>query len=132
MRLPKPPFGRWTNFLGTLIPLFTRSMKRGTGRSAHRAREMAKHDRSKLVGQVRHSTAEVEEARKMLAVVEKSQTPLGESAGIFAKLKLKIDASEPLSQEEHRQLQRLVNIARDWEKGVESSAQTEREETLAG
>jgi hypothetical protein len=107
-------------------------MKCGTGRSAHQAREMAKLDRSKPVSQASHSTAQLEEARKMLAVVEKSQTPFGESAGILAKLKLKIEANEPLSQEEHRQLQRLVNIARDWEKGVESSAQTEREETLAG
>jgi predicted outer membrane protein len=93
---------------------------------------MAKHDRSKPVSQASLSTTELEQARKMLAVIEKSQTPFGESAGILAKLKLKIEANEPLSQEEHRQLQRLVNLSRDWDKGVENSAQTEPEETLAG
>lgn len=77
-------------------------------------------------------TSQLQEERKMLAGIEKSQTPFGESAGILAKLKLKIEAGELLSSEEHRQLQRLVNIARDWEKGVQSSAETEPEETLAG
>jgi hypothetical protein len=93
---------------------------------------MAKHDSSRPGGQVRQVSTQMQEARKMLAVVEKSQTPFGESAGILAKLKLKIESNESLNQEEFRQLQRLVNIARDWEKGVESSAQTEPDETLAG
>ncbi len=68
----------------------------------------------------------------MVAVIEKTQVPFGESAGIWAKIKLKIEASEPLTEAEYAQLQRLVSIAREWEKGVESSARTEPEETLAG
>ena len=101
-------------------------------RSPHQAREMAKHDRSRAVSQAGHENAQLAQARKMLAVVEKSQVPFGESAGILAKLKLKIESNESLNQQEYAQLQRLVNIAREWEKGVESSARTEPEETLAG
>lgn len=64
--------------------------------------------------------------------MEKSQVPFGESAGTFARLKAKIEKDQPLTGEEMDQLRRLVKIARDWEKGVESSAMTEPEETLAG
>ena len=72
------------------------------------------------------------EARGLLSIVERSQVPLRESANLYAALKSKIDADENLTAEEYAQLQRLVKIAKDWEKGVESSAMTEREETLAG
>ena len=93
---------------------------------------MAKHDRSEPAAQVSHQTPGLDQARKMLATIEKTQVPFGESAGILAKLKLKIEANESLTSEEYAQLQRLVNLAREWEKGVESSARTEPEETLAG
>lgn len=93
---------------------------------------MAKHDRSKPVREISQPTSGLEQARKMLAVIEKTQVPFGESAGILAKLKLKIEANESLTVDEFAQLQRLVNIAREWEKGVENSARTEPEETLAG
>jgi hypothetical protein len=93
---------------------------------------MAKHDRSKPARQVSHMTPTLAQASKMLAAIEKTQVPFGESAGILAKLKLKIEANESLTGEEFAQLQRLANLAREWEKGVESSARTEPEETLAG
>ena len=72
------------------------------------------------------------EAVRLLAVVEKSQAPFGESADIYLGLKAKIESGRGLTSEEFQQLERLVKIARDWEKGVESSARTEPEETLAG
>lgn len=74
----------------------------------------------------------IEEARKLLSMVEKSQVPFGESANLYNRLKTKIEAGENLSTEEHEQLLRLVRIAQEWEKAVESSARTEPEETLAG
>ncbi len=76
--------------------------------------------------------SEAAEARRLLAIVEKSQVPLGESATIFAELKTKIDNGDTLAVEEYEDLLKLVRIAKDWEKGEESSASTEREETLAG
>ena len=84
-----------------------------------------------LAKQGSHSK-QASEARRLLSAVEKSQVPFGESAGIFAGLKAKIEKDQPLTGEEMDQLRRLVKIARDWEKGEESSAMTEPEETLAG
>ena len=72
------------------------------------------------------------EAHRLLAIVEKSQVPFGESANLYNKLKAKIESEQRLTTEEYEQLLRLVQIAKDWEKGVESSARTEPEETLAG
>ena len=72
------------------------------------------------------------EAQRLLSIVEKSQVPFGESANLYNMLKAKIKSEQQLSTEEYEQLLRLVKIAKDWEKGVESSAMTEPEETLAG
>ncbi|OLD03096.1 hypothetical protein AUG19_08485 [archaeon 13_1_20CM_2_54_9] len=70
------------------------------------------------------------EARKLLAIVEKSQMP--ESHQIFEQLKSKIDRGESLTADEHERLLKLVKLAEDWEKAVQSSARTEREETMSG
>ena len=72
------------------------------------------------------------EARRLLAIVEKSQVPFGESAPIFARIKAQIDSGKALSVEDHEHLLRLVKIAKDWNKAEESSAMTEPDETLSG
>ena len=91
---------------------------------------------AKKLGNASHiaepANPQMNEARRLLSIVEKSQVPFGESANLYASLKSKIEANGPLSTEEYEQLQRLAKIARDWERGVESSARTEPEETLAG
>jgi hypothetical protein len=51
---------------------------------------------------------------------------------LYASLKRKIEAYNVLDSQEHEQLLRLVQKAREWEEGVKSSASTEREETLPG
>lgn len=65
-------------------------------------------------------------------MVEKSQVPLGEPAPVFGELKAKIDRGGALSVEEYERLLRLVKLAKEWERGIESSARTEPEETLPG
>ena len=72
------------------------------------------------------------EARRLLAMVEKSQVPFGESAPVFAKVKAQIDSGKSLSVEDYEHLLRLVKIAKDWNKAEESSALTEPDETLSG
>jgi hypothetical protein len=72
------------------------------------------------------------EARRLVAIVEKSQVPFGESAPIFAKIKAQVDSGKPLSVEDYEHLLRLVKIAKDWNKAEESSALTEPEETMSG
>lgn len=77
-------------------------------------------------------TVEAAEARRLLSIVEKSQVPFGESAPIFAKIKVQIDAGKSLSIEDYEHLLRLVKIAKEWNKAEKSSAMTEREETMSG
>jgi hypothetical protein len=72
------------------------------------------------------------EARRLVAIVEKSQVPFGESAPLFARLKVQIDSGKPLTVEDYEHLLRLVKIAKDWNKAEESSALTEPEETMSG
>jgi hypothetical protein len=72
------------------------------------------------------------ETRRLLAIVERSQVPFGESAPIFAKIKTRIDSGQSLSVEDYEHLLRLVKIAKDWNKAEESSAMTEPDETLSG
>ena len=72
------------------------------------------------------------EAHRLIKIVEKSQVPFGQSADIYHRLKGKIDRGVHLTASEFEELQKLVKIAKDWEKGVQSSAMTEPSETLAG
>ncbi len=67
----------------------------------------------------RPATVSIAEARSLIAMIEKSQVPFGESAPVFAKIKSHVEAGNPLSAEDH-------------DKAVETSAMTEREETLSG
>jgi hypothetical protein len=77
-------------------------------------------------------TATVAEARRLIGIIEKSQVPFGESAPIFARIKSQVDAGKELDIEDYEHLLGLVKKARDWDKAVESSAQTQPEETLPG
>ena len=77
-------------------------------------------------------TSETLGARRLVEIVEKSQVPFGESSQTFADLKAKVDRGERLTPEEHDRLLKLVKIAEEWERSVESSANTERDETLSG
>ena len=80
----------------------------------------------------RPATVSIAEARRLIAMIEKSQVPFGESAPIFAKVKAQLEAGKALGVEDHEHLLELVKKAKDWEKAVESSAMTEPEETLSG
>jgi hypothetical protein len=77
-------------------------------------------------------SASVAEARRLLVIIEKSQVPFGESTLIYSRIKSQVDAGKELSTEDYEHLLGLVKKARDWEKGVESSARTLPEETLSG
>ncbi len=83
-------------------------------------------------GRIKSLTSDKADARSLIAVVEKSQVPFGESAAIFAELKDKVEKGEALSVEQYERLLNLVKIAREWERGVESSASTDPDETLSG
>jgi hypothetical protein len=77
-------------------------------------------------------TPSAAEARRLIAIIEKSQVPFGESAPIFARLKAQIDAGRDLNIEDYEHLLGLVKKAKDWDRAVQSSAMTQPEETLSG
>ena len=91
-----------------------------------------KHNPTQLQRPIKNEDREVAEARRLLEIVEKSQVPFGQSADLYAGLKSKIESGRLLTKEDFENLRNLVKIAQEWEKGVETSAQTEREETMAG
>lgn len=90
-----------------------------------------KHARSNVQSD-KHGRVGDSEAHRLLALVEKSQIPFGESANLYNRLKAKIESEQELTTEEYEQLLRLVKLAKEWEKGIENSAMTEPEETMGG
>jgi len=52
------------------------------------------------------------EARRLLAIVEKSQVPFGESGPLFARIKAQIEAGGSLSAEDYEHLLRLSRTPR--------------------
>ncbi len=72
------------------------------------------------------------EARRLISTIEKSQVPFGESAPVFNRIKSQVEAGRELTPEDYEHLVELAKKAHDWEKAVESSAQTRPEETLSG
>ncbi len=77
-------------------------------------------------------TASNAEARRLITIIEKSQVPFGESAPVYNRIKSQVEAGRELNTEDYEHLVGFVKKARDWEKAVESSAQTRPEETLSG
>lgn len=72
------------------------------------------------------------ETRRLVAIIEKSQVPFGESAPTFNRIRAQVEAGKELSTEDYEHLLGLVKKAKDWNRDVESSAETSPEETLAG
>jgi hypothetical protein len=70
--------------------------------------------------------------KELIELVEKSTIPLAEEEELFYEVKRKHTMGVPLSKMEEGFLLNLAAKASQWEKGVQSSALTEREETLSG
>ena len=68
----------------------------------------------------------------LIRIIEDSDIPLGEEESKLNKIKGKVEHDEPLSREEENFLTRLVERAKDWQKGLKSSSETEPEDTLPG
>lgn len=101
-------------------------------RSFGRERMAKNANKAEPRGSRKPVTATVAEARRLIGIIEKSQVPFGESAPMFTRIKLQVDAGRELSTEDYEHLLGLVKKARDWEKEVESSSRTRPEETLPG
>ena len=69
---------------------------------------------------------------KLIRVIENSKVPLGEDESKLQKIKRMVEHDEPLSQDDEALLTRLVEKAHKWEKGLESSSDTDPEDTMSG
>ncbi len=83
------------------------------------ARKANKSKKSQSVG--RPVTVSIAEARSLIAMIEKSQVPFGESAPVFAKIKAHVEAGNPLDAEDYEHLLELVKKAKDWETCTKSN-----------
>ena len=69
---------------------------------------------------------------ELIRVIEGSKIPLGEEESRLNKIKGRVEHDEPLSREDEDFLTRLVERAKEWQKGLKSSSDTEPEDTLPG
>ena len=67
----------------------------------------------------------------LIRIIEDSKIPLEEESKL-QKVKGKVEHDEQLSREDEDFLIRLVERAKEWQKGVRSSSDTEPEDTLPG
>jgi len=67
----------------------------------------------------------------LIRIIEDSKIPLEEESKL-QKIKGKVEHDEQLSREDEVFLTRLVERANEWQKGLKSSSDTEREDTLPG
>ena len=69
---------------------------------------------------------------ELIRAIEASKIPLGEEESRLNRIKGKVEHDEPLSREDEDFLTRLVERAKEWQKGLKSSSDTEPEDTLPG
>ena len=68
----------------------------------------------------------------LIRTIEDSKVPLGEEESKLQKIKGKVEHDEQLSPEDEVFLTRLAERAKEWQKGVKSSSETEPDDTMSG
>jgi hypothetical protein len=68
----------------------------------------------------------------LIRTIEDSKVPLGEEESKLQKIKGKLEHDEQLSKEDEALLTRLAERAKEWQKGLKSSSDTEPDDTLSG
>jgi hypothetical protein len=68
----------------------------------------------------------------LIRIIEDSDIPLGEEESRLHKIKEKVEHDEQLSRDDEACLTRLVERAREWQKGLKSSSETEPGDTMSG
>ena len=69
---------------------------------------------------------------QLIRKIVESEVPLSEEESRFQAIKEKHANGQPLTIEEQNLVLKIATKADEWEKDVESSALTDREETLPG
>jgi hypothetical protein len=68
----------------------------------------------------------------LIKTIEDSKIPLGEEESKLQKIKGKVEHDEQLSPEDEVFLTRLAERAKEWQKGLKSSSETEPDDTMSG
>jgi len=68
----------------------------------------------------------------LIRIIEDSKIPLEEEESKLQKVKGKVEHDEQLSREDEVFLTRLVERAKEWQKGLKSSSDTEPDDTMSG
>ncbi len=69
---------------------------------------------------------------ELIRIIEDSDIPLGEEESRLNKIKGKVEHDEPLTRNDKDFLTRLVGSAKEWQKGLKSSSDTEPDDTMSG
>jgi hypothetical protein len=70
--------------------------------------------------------------QELVRIVDDSHVPLAEEEQRLSSIRGKVKRGERLSKDEEEFLHMLVEKAKEWQKAVQSSADTELEYTLSG
>ena len=68
----------------------------------------------------------------LIRIIEDSKIPLGEEESKLQKIKGKVEHDEQLSRDDEIFLTRMVERAKEWQKGLKNSSDTEPDDTMSG
>ncbi len=68
----------------------------------------------------------------LIRIIDDSQVPLAEEEHLLSSIRVKVKQGEPLTKKEDEFLHKLIDKAKEWQRAVQSSADTELEHTLSG
>ncbi len=74
----------------------------------------------------------ISEPHMLIKIIEDSKIPLGEEESVLHLIKGKVERDRPLSREDEAFLTRLVERAKEWQRGTKSSEDTEPADTMSG
>lgn len=68
----------------------------------------------------------------LIRIIDDSHVPLAEEEQAFSLIREKVKLGQRLTEEEEDFLHLVVNKAKEWQEGIQRSAETEPEHTFAG
>jgi hypothetical protein len=74
----------------------------------------------------------ISQPHMLIRIIEDSKIPLGEEEAKLHSIKGKVERDQPLPREDEAFLTRLVERAKEWQRGTKSSEDTEPADTMSG
>ncbi len=70
--------------------------------------------------------------RELIRIIDDSSVPLAEEENMLSPIRVKVKRGDRLTKKENEFLRKVADKAREWQRAVQSSAETEPEHTLSG